>query len=35
MGKNSCRCAWVVDKLEAEREFGTTISISLCKLKSI
>uniref|UniRef100_A0A8C6AJ45 Tr-type G domain-containing protein n=1 Tax=Monodon monoceros TaxID=40151 RepID=A0A8C6AJ45_MONMO len=34
MGKGSFKCAWVLDKLKAERERGITIDISLWKFES-
>uniref|UniRef100_A0A8C0DZG5 Tr-type G domain-containing protein n=1 Tax=Balaenoptera musculus TaxID=9771 RepID=A0A8C0DZG5_BALMU len=34
MGKGSFKCAWVLDKLKAEREHGITIDISLWKFET-
>ncbi|KAI4578808.1 hypothetical protein MJT46_000176 [Ovis ammon polii x Ovis aries] len=34
MGKGSFKCAWVLDKLKAERERGITIDISLWKFET-
>uniref|UniRef100_A0A2K5R2R6 Tr-type G domain-containing protein n=1 Tax=Cebus imitator TaxID=2715852 RepID=A0A2K5R2R6_CEBIM len=34
MGKGSCKYAWVLDKLKAERERGITIDISLWKFET-
>ena len=34
MGRDSFKCAWVLDKLKAEREHGITTDITLWKFKT-